>query len=321
MKKKFYDIEKHGVTQGLLVKFMTCRKMTRLFLEGWSSKEVYSDGLNFGSIFHGMLEKIYVDVKSKKLTSVPSSKQLKKYSKMVEIQWYKENPKPSRGLIQMIENSFAVAEKTLPLYLDYWKKDDFKKYRWKAVEKEFCHVVKVGKYRIPVRGKRDGDLFKSGYLLFETKTKSMINEVNLLDTLWYEFQNSVYMWAMMKEYGKYPRGCIYNIIRRSCLRQGKSETLKAYADRISEDILKRPDFYFIRYKLEILKSDMKKFEIEFQSLLHDFVNWYTGDSIDYKNTANCITKYGRCWAVPICSEDNYVRFAKRKTVFRELEDM
>lgn len=318
MKKKFYDLEKHGVTFSLLSKFLACRKMTRLALQGWTSRSIYSEGLTFGSIFHGIDEAVRSDIKKKKIKSAPDAKRLKKYSTAVEKLWLKENPKPNRKSLQILENMFAIAEKTYPLYLDYWKKDDFKKYEWKAVEKEFCHIVKIGKLNIPVRGKRDGDIYKKGLRLFETKTKSQISEINLLDTLWYDMQTNMYLWSMRKDYGVYPKGCIYNIVRRTCLKQKVNESLKDFSDRIYKDIQARPDFYFIRYKLDILKSDQNAFENELMSIIENYVEWYLGWK-DYKNTGSCITKYGRCAYVPICSEEDYVPFVKRDRVFGELE--
>ena len=127
MKNNFYELERDGVTQGLLQKFMSCRMQTRIFLEGWSLKSISSVGLNFGSIIHGISERVYRDIMLRKIKTVPDRKNLRRYSAFVEKQWYKDNPRPTRKLIELTEMSFAIAEKTMPLYFDYWKKDDFKK--------------------------------------------------------------------------------------------------------------------------------------------------------------------------------------------------
>ena len=153
MKPKPYDLQEHGVTQGLLQRFMSCRKSTRIFLEGWSPKDPWSAGLNFGSIMHGILEKVYIDIKNKKLKKAPDFKTVQKYSAVVEKQWYKENPSPSKKLIELTELSFAIAEHTAPLYFDYWKKEDFKKIKWLAIEKEFKQYAFNSGINIPIRGK------------------------------------------------------------------------------------------------------------------------------------------------------------------------
>lgn len=56
-------------------------------------------------------------------------------------------------------------------------------------------------------------------------------------------QMRLYLYAA-EELGLHPVGIVYNMIRKPHLQQRQGETLEAYEDRLREDILARPDFYF-----------------------------------------------------------------------------
>ena len=317
---KFYDYRRDGITQGLLSKFMNCRQETRLFLDGWSPKKSNSAGLTYGSIFHGALEIYYNDLIQRKLKTVPSGSYISKLLADVERKWKSENAHDSNDARSLLELSCGIAEATLPHYFRKWWRDDAK-IRWQSMEQEFRipFTTKDGRKTF-LRGKKDGVFGSPNIWLFETKTKSLINEGNLIDTLWYELQVNFYLYAMLKLYKKHPSGVLYNIIRRTCLERKKSETLKAFLSRVSGDVENRPDFYFMRYEISTTKSELLKFETELEGLITDFMDWCDGLVPHYKNTAQCITKYGRCSMLPICSSGAYNQFEKRKTVFRELED-
>ena len=56
-------------------------------------------------------------------------------------------------------------------------------------------------------------------------------------------------------------------------------------------------------------------------MVSDFYGWWKDDLKTYKNTGNCENKYGTCECIPICTNEDYSNFEKRKVMFRELEDM
>jgi len=171
-----------------------------------------------------------------------------------------------------------------------------------------------------LRGKMDGVYGTSKIWLFETKSKSQIVEANLVDILPFEFQILFYLTALRMMHIGTPRGVLYNIIRRTNLRRGKSETLVQFAKRCIQDIESRPEHYFMRLEISTSPSDLDIFEMELNDMIQDFMDWWTGKSGHYGNTGQCITKYGKCAMLPLCARKDFKYFERRKKVFRELED-
>lgn len=316
----FYDPKTDGVTQGLLVSFMTCRQIQKWSLQGWSSKGT-SMALVHGDIVHNLLQDIYTDIRKKKLRSLPSQKELLRYSHSLEKRWEQENPKVDKITFEFKEKSFLLAEITLPLYFEYWHKD-FKEMQWQAVEGEFAQPFPLLDGRSTIlRGKRDGVFKNKGKVwLFETKNKSRIDERNLVDILPMDFQNLFYLHTLKEEIKEHPAGVLYNIIRRIGLEQRKNETSSQFALRCKKDIEKRPDWYFIRMEIAVSPKELSQFGIELHGLIEDFLNWWEGSGNHYRNTSQCETKYGRCSYLGLCSGENFNLYIKRKKVFRELSD-
>lgn len=327
MKPAFYDIERDGITQGLLNCWRSCREMAWLFLQGYSLKR-NSMGLVFGTIIHAVLEDIYGMMQQKKILGIPTAKNVKWACLRVEKIWEKENPKASAEGIQLKELSLLLAEAILPLYFEYWHKDKTN-LPWVGLEQEFKIPYKLADGRKTfLRGKMDGIYKKNGIWLFETKGKSQINEVNLVDTLGLDFQNNFYLSNVRRLLNIQPSGVKYNVIRRTQMQQSKKENLKQFANRIIEDIEKRPEYYFLRFELSITKQELDKFDEELGIHIKEFYDWWdTKRGLrpnraigHYKNPSQCETKYGRCDMLDICSAGNFSRYEKRKVVFRELED-
>ncbi len=334
----FYDMERDGVTQSLISTWLTCRMKARLYLQGWDSR-YHSPALTYGSIGHGALEVAYLDIQAGKLKSAPSESQSRKYMDIVEAKWRAENKKPNNEALQYLELSLALMEKTLPRYFDYWKKD-FKQMEWVSLEKKFKAPLSLNgsdpanrrligphgvepEIIIPIRGKRDGE-FKmgKGLWLFETKFKSMVNEGDIVETLAFETQVMLYMWSLWMEYKKrvVPKGVMYNIVRRTSMRQGKSESIVKFANRVAEDIDKRPEFYFFRMESATTVQELEQFEKELIQTVTDMYMWWKGIAPHYRNTYSCLGKYGKCTMLPVCAREDYSGLIKREAMFKELED-
>lgn len=323
MAKPFYDYRKDGITQGLLIKFMTCRKETKLFLEGWSPRSTrIPPALMYGTIIHGVLENVYNDIRTKRQRLLPTDNHIARYVRSQRELYWKENPNMSNEGRSLLEYSLLVAESTLPSYFRKWWKQDTNKISWKEMESEFRIPYKTKDGRTTyLRGKIDGVFANPKLRGFETKTASMINEVNLMDTLAFEFQNMTYLWALTRLTKSYPSGVLYNMIRKTCLSRKVKESLSDFGQRVKKDTEKRPDFYFFRYDISITPAEIKAFEVELESIVVDFMDWCDGKLPTYKNTSQCVRKYGACAMLGICSSGNYVGYEKRKVVFRELEEV
>lgn len=318
--KKFYDYRRDGITQSLLQTFMTCRQKAKWYLEGWSAPYP-SMALTYGTIIHSVLEEIYKRVQNKKLSRPPSLEIIKNFVKEVERQWRIENPNANFKALENLEMSCLIAEATLPIYFKHWYQEDFRNIKWRSLEQQFAipYKTKDGRETI-IRGKKDGVFGDKSIKLFETKTKSIVDVDALIETLWFEFQVNLYLWALRQIHKKDISGVTYNIIRKTSLYKSANESMLSYATRIAKDIKKRPAFYFIRLDISVTTHDMKKFEVELENLIMDFMNWQDGISGNYKNTQHCIDRYGRCNYLQLCSSKNFSGFIKRKSVFKELED-
>lgn len=322
----FYDPERDGVTFSLLSAWRQCRELARLGLHAVTSKGS-SQALVYGTIAHAVLQVVYEARRLKKITGVPSQEFIMATLAQVEEQFKRENPRASQEVLQHLEFSMALAEGTMPFYFNYWKTDFTGTVKWRAIESEFKipRLVILPSGRIVktfVKGKMDGCFDDPLLKLFETKTKTRIDEGTIADVLTLDLQVHIYMWAMMALFKQRPDGVRYNIIRRPALRQKKGESLKQFANRCAADIRARPDFYFIRMDMAVTQRDMDAFDGEFQDLLIDFLGWWYGENGHYKNSGNCENKYGTCAMLSICGPDrDFSRFYLRKTVFRELEEV
>ena len=315
-----YDYAKHGVTQSLLGCFLECRRKCSLQLSGWDTK--YSSmGLVYGSVMHDCLELGYEGTRTGKYKSVPNKKQCKAIVAKVEKKTWKENKSCDAFKRQMIEDSFMMAEATLPVYFDYWKEDDTK-FKFLQVEGQFEIPFTDYKGRSTVfRGKRDGafqNKHKETWLL-EHKTKSMFNEGDTALWLPLDMQSNLYIDTLAEELGVAVKGVLYNVIRRVGLRQGKKETSREYALRCVEDIKKRPEWYFVRIEAGFDKEDIEKWRKKFYPLVTEFGDWVHGETYHHYNHNQCLGKYGRCKFINVCVDDDYTGLVIRDNMFNELE--
>ncbi len=242
-----YDPEIDGITNSLLSNWGGCRERARLSLHGWT-KRGSSFALTYGDLTHWLLQHVYEDHRMGRIMLINgelSPVYVKaKIATLLAI-WKKENPIVPEGLLEMVELTMLLNESVMPFYFRHWKKD-FTKIEWVGLESEFKIPFEVTRngitYKTFLRGKRDGVFREGGRLgLFETKSKSRIDEGTLVDLLPFESQVNLYLIALQEEFGEIPRKVIYNVIRRPALRRGKKETLKQFADRLIHDITSRPN--------------------------------------------------------------------------------
>lgn len=317
--KGFYDIKRDGITQGLLENWMSCRAKALWFLKGFVLKNP-SFPLTHGSITHGVLELAYEDVRLGKLKTFPSKQQSMVYIKRIEKEWHKENPHAEKKALEFAELSLMVCEATMPAYFEYWHKD-IKNMVWEKIEGNFATPFTLPDGRKTIlRGAMDGVFKNPKRWLFETKTKGRIDETSLVDYLPFELQVNFYIMNLILQGGDIPRGVLYNIIRRTGLRQGVKESITQFAKRVASDILARPDEYFIRMEVAIGKDEIEFFKRECTGMITDFYNWFEGKVPHYRHTGHCETKYGRCEYLT-AETGSMHPYEKRKTVFRELEDI
>jgi hypothetical protein len=319
----FYRPERDGVTFSLLSNWTNCREKALQSLLGMTSK---AEGMGrvYGTIVHAIDQQARDEHKAGKLKKPPSNEWISIQIKRLEALWKEENPLASKETLENLEMSLLLADNVMPYYFRYWQ-DDFKKMKHTRIESTF-KLPAPGTF---LRGKMDGnfvmvDAPKSGSWLLETKTKSRLGdagETNLVDTLGYELQVNTYLVALNEIDGVTPAGVLYNIVRRPGLRPKVGESPVQFAERVTEDVKKRPDFYFIRFRMSVEKGEIREQGVKLHARIQEFMKWYRGESAHYNNSDHCENKYGTCEFIKICAHGDRSGHYKRPTVFRELEEL
>lgn len=320
--KDRYDVDKDGVNASLLGRWLACREYARLYLLGWTPKRI-SAGRIFGTICHGVLDAIYSQIQNGELDRLPTADEIKREIAKIEKTWRKQNPRADAATLQTLEMNVILAEAVMPVYFKFWNQD-ISKMDWMSLEHKFKSPV-AGTHLI---GRMDG-VFRSlkkkskALWLFETKTKSRLGEKgesSLVDILPHELQVNLYMGAITALFKETPDGLVYNIIRRPGFKLKKNEGPKAYALRVAKDVANRPEYYFIRLRMTVEKSDLRRMMREHDELVADFTDWARGNGRHYRNSGNCENKYGSCEMLSICGRNDYHGFYQRKPRVRKADE-
>jgi hypothetical protein len=287
---------------------MQCREKCRLKVRERLSRIGTSPALYYGSLVHEVLDMYY----SHRAEVVHSPKG------MVDAAVEKLNDSLN-GVQQETESHAAMALAVLPAYFRYWKRSD-SKFSWLDVEHEFDLPLRLPSGRESrLRGKIDGVfMLNKGLWILETKTASKVEETALMDRLPFDLQTGLYLHAAHLITGIRPKGVIYNILRKPQLRQKKAEHFKAFWERTTADVAKRPGFYFLRYEIRRTRDEASRWLREFEAVLADLEQWHGGDQFHYRNSNECQGRYGNCEFLPVCSRGDTSNFTQRKVQFPEL---
>jgi hypothetical protein len=189
-----------------------------------------------------------------------------------------------------------------------------------------------------VGGKIDGIVRLADGRLMVRETKTTGQDIGLDSDYWRQLrldsQISLYLLAA-RAIGHEVEGVIYDVIRKPTIRPRKltkadlralvltgkyheeavaldpaatsdltrlpdRETPEMYGARLLDDITERPDHYYARVEIPRLESDLEEFRQELwdqQKTLREHER--TGRW--YRNTASCVTVYGRCSYFDICA--------------------
>lgn len=327
-----YDLYKDGVTQGLLSRFLLCPEKHRLgSIEGLRQIRV-GGPLAFGSLVHDVLDHVYSTIyfsleNNLKFTIDDIHAWIKD---LLEEFLGRDRSVLETSLAltpqneQQLEMNYGMADVMLRHYFKRWRAD--RQMDWVSLEENFRVMLDPSEYlnlyglpEIPIRGKMDG-VFRSNekLWLFETKTKARIEEESIVDTLGFNLQVCMYLWAIKQIHGERPAGVKYNLIRKPQIRMGKTESIRAFFHRMEEDVQARPDFYFVRYDAVIMPEEMQLWEEDFKGMLRSLIEWHEG-KWHYRNPCSCVGQFGRCEFLPICSNGDRSGFVRLETIFPELE--
>jgi len=327
-----WDLFRDGVTQGYLAAFLDCPEKIHLGLvHGWTQR-VKHGALQFGSIVHDCLENIYRTYSRAKYVSKGNLTEvvlwtLKGNQERDERKMLEKHGGLTPRVTDLAElrEHYGLAEVLLPAYFHNWVKD-FSNFEWQELEHEFRVPYSCSKFLgldlpdIPLRGKRDGVFRTNRKLwLFETKTKSRIEEDNLADQIPMNLQVNLYLTTMALDYGEWPAGTVYNIIRKPGLRRGATEPLRDYLSRVREDVEKRPSFYFVRFNVAVTEDELRAWQHQLHGIMRSLVSWYQGDW-HYRNPSACTGRRGVCGFLPVCARNEYAGLELKETPFPELQE-
>lgn len=275
-------MERDGVTYSSMSKFLNCRERFRLSqVEGWSSNNV-SVPLEFGNLFHLYAEAQVHNFSEREMIRIGMKYADKRLANVADA-----------DTIADMQRLVAVSFVTFDEYTKYWQRvpsmshggaDYFEgKFDWVAKEDQFDNTHKVpvllSSREVRCRGKIDGVFRlnrKSPNLwVMENKTKGDIDVDGIKGGLNKDLQTGFYMLNVWKKYGRMPDGVLYNVIRRTGLRPRVSESASQFADRVRGDIQSRPEWYFMRWKVEITKQDLDDFQNKMLNpILYQMITWW-----------------------------------------------
>lgn len=303
----YWDFKRDGLTKSSLEVFLRCREQFRLqYVEGYQGRG-FKMPFVFGNLLHWLIAR-HLDPKIKR---VPITEQTGLYYKM----WLQDNKSPTPQQKEVMEEALTFMEALWPYYTSTWDQDQL--WQWLLVEDPF--KVTIPEADTIVRGIFDGVVRKdSGLWIFETKGMSQINEADIEGTLPFNLQNMLYVVAYWQASGELPDGILYNVIRRPGMQMKQTESYGDYRDRLQADIEKRPEHYFMRWEIQITKTQIERWYHEVLiPMLLDVKQWSEG-GLHYMNPDALVTKYGRCDLYEILTNNNYA-FVERKPVSSRLE--
>lgn len=320
LSKERYDPERDGVSPTILSVWKMCREKARLRLLGWTARRGTASQV-FGTVVHAVLERVYGAIQSGKIGTIPSPKIVKQVCATVEQMWRRDNPKADATTLQDMEMVMLLTEAIMPIYFTFWHRD-LTKMDWFHLEQYIGNEAvnrAFGRHASHLRGKMDGAFRITGtskrLWLFETKTKSRLGEQgesNLIDILPQECQTTLYLGALQDaNRGEVPAGVLLNIIRRPNFQLKKGESMKAFTARLVTDIQKRPDYYFIRIRMEVDRAELVTQRSRTDAMFTDFLNWYHGEAPHYHNSDACENKYGTCEFLRICARKDFTGMYQR----------
>ena len=327
--KSLWNFWKDGCTQSFWKSFNSCREQTRLkFVEGWTRRSG-SLALEFGSCIHWCFSQLYKG-------PLPCEKDILQTLKKYDEVWRAENRITTKKSDEIMDKVYGLAEAVLPTYIQRWAGDWTGKYPLgnpSVRPAKWAHLE--GRFKVPytfedglvsyVQGAIDGvfDDSKEQLWQFESKTKSVIDEDEIMDTLPLDTQCLLYLWALKQLTGRMPRGVLYNVVRRPGLRLSAKESINDFFGRCKDDVQnpKRLDHYFIRYEMKIEPSELDHWEKTYLGPMMRTVRaWWEGTGEHWMEPAALSTKYGRADMYEAIVHNNFTPYRKRKVAFNELSE-
>lgn len=266
-----WDLYRDGVTFTFLSNFLVDRERTRLnYVEGLTPVGRMASPLEFGELFHLCLENAASGFPEDPFKLIANYERQRRISESLD---------PDE-LVELARMCGVVAVTFDAYYKKWFKLDANKSYVFREQVFDVPYKIPTGAV-IRLRGRWDAvfeEPGKDGQIelwLMENKTKGEIDPDYIQTTLHMDLQTMLYVFTLQKFLNRPVHGVLYNVVRRSQLRQGRSESLAAFLDRLKSDIEQRPDWYFYRWKVHILQEDVERWRRQvLDPLLEQVVMWW-----------------------------------------------
>lgn len=272
-----------GVTQSMLSRFLVDRERFRLrVVYGMTPAPRFIHRIEYGSMWH-ICEEFIESNKTAvwKKGEYPWDPPLRAYLEKLLGKYKTEQ--------SQIVHWYRVCRTQFPVYLKYWGEHPDVKTRMVLLPEtvfKVPYVLPSGRI-VQLRGRWDSvDLINGEVYLQENKTKGDIDEDQLRRQLDFDLQTMLYLVALRHQLPKIkPRtllkGVRYNVIKRplsggiDSIRQKKDETPDEFYTRLGGLIADHPQQYFMRWKVEVTKQDIERFEKQFLiPILEQLCIWY-----------------------------------------------
>lgn len=331
-RKPLWDWTK-GITQSGLDRFNSCREQFSLeYIDGYTSR-AFSVPLEFGTIIHLAIQR-QEEIKSRKSADDLIREICEAY--------HKARFPQLRGRLDQdsMAKTLAMAEVLFPLYYEHNVEDDALQ-KWTSREHLFEVPYEIplaggiGSAKVTLRGIQDSTYRtkKKDLLgLFETKTKSQIDDNAIASGLRADLQSMFYLNALQIETGETPKELLYNIIRRPGQKYLDRDTYATFKLRIKDDIKKRPSYYFRRWEVNVIASDIEQFRTRvLDPALRLMLQWWESvkdypfdrwrSPYHFANLSALHTKYGSATMYGLMVLGRRKDYFVRSSVFPELDNV
>lgn len=264
-----WNLFKHGVTQSLLCKFDNDTERFHIRYAKGLRPVNRKEAMEYGTIFHKLIE-----IGAKMGNKYNHTKAKLYMSRWAEKKYAGDNVQLVQIALVQYEH-YRRYEKTLPSYryIDQEIKFDevfeLPPTTLKA-DGDNIHIRIPPGVKLKLKGRIDELLSINGDVwIMENKTKSKIDLDSIQNTIHKNIQVMLYALCVELKYGVKCKGIIYNIIRKPQLvqRAGRedkktkkrigAESDRQFLKRISDDIEKHPEHYFIRLEYAFPPNALK----------------------------------------------------------------
>ncbi len=193
----------------------------------------------------------------------------------------------------------------LTAYAKVYAKD---REKWSFAKKDTEVWFQVSMGPFDFKGKIDLlPLQKGKQLIVDHKVVSKIGE-SFVEKLALDSQMRGYILGSTEHLKRPPSKVVYNLIRKCKLRQKSNESVEEFSQRIQEDYLDRPDFYFQRETLRFSKQDVEAFKYDLQKTHAEYA-WLINYAFDAEDPREwpcsdgvCDDFFRTCDYFPLCTQ-------------------